>query len=56
MVFIWRGIINKISERTNLQILRRARKAMRVTAAVVKVSLTNSTPDQGVYIHFDVLI
>lgn len=38
MVFMWRGIINAVSERTNRQILRRAKKAMKVTAAVVKVS------------------
>lgn len=40
MVFVWRGIINAISERTDTQIVRQARKAMRVTAAVVKVSGT----------------
>lgn len=37
MVFMWRGIINAISNRTNTQILLRAKKAMRVIAAVVKV-------------------
>lgn len=37
MVFMWRGIINAISDRTNTQILLRAKKAMRVIAAVVKV-------------------
>ncbi|CBN76770.1 conserved unknown protein [Ectocarpus siliculosus] len=39
MVFMWRGIINAISNRTNTQILLRAKKAMRVIAAVVKVGL-----------------
>ncbi|CAN0372517.1 unnamed protein product, partial [Ectocarpus sp. 12 AP-2014] len=39
MVFMWRGIINAISNRTNKQILLRAKKAMRVIAAVVKVGL-----------------
>lgn len=44
MVFMWRTIINAISDRTNTQILRRARKAMRVTAAVVKVSAPPTDP------------
>lgn len=39
MVFMWRGIINAISDRINTQILLRAKKAMRVIAAVVKVGL-----------------
>lgn len=37
MVFMWRGIINAISDRINTQVLLRAKKAMRVIAAVVKV-------------------